>query len=186
MKEAFFKGNRSSNYVSIKLNTDKLENIKGALEEHFITRVGILGSKASRMNTVTTKSGKHRAGKDMATMTNAEIGLVHEKGSTTRHIPRRSFLEMPLILKSEKLLSIRNKIWEIFNYAGEESAARLKQAYASLGIAAENIVQSAFASGGFGRWAADKEATIRRKGSSAPLIDTAQLRRSITSDVVSK
>jgi phage gpG-like protein len=57
---------------------------------------------------------------------------------------------------------------------------------ARLGISAENAVQLAFATRGFNQWQPNFLATILRKKSSSPLIDTGQLRRSITSKVVNK
>jgi hypothetical protein len=52
-----------------------------------------------------------------------------------------------------------------------------------LGIACEGAIQEAFDTGGFDDWPADAPSTIRRKGSSSPLIDTKQLRFSIASVV---
>jgi len=55
-----------------------------------------------------------------------------------------------------------------------------------IGQASLNIIKDAFHTGGWGRWAKLKWATIRRKGSSDVLIDTTQLERSITFAVVAK
>ena len=63
---------------------------------------------------------------------------------------------------------------------------QIKYVYRFLGLYAESFIKQAFSSGGFGRWAPNKPNTIAQKGSDKPLIDTAQLRRSITSDVVKK
>ena len=52
-----------------------------------------------------------------------------------------------------------------------------------VGVVAEEVIQEAFATRGFGKWKANKPSTIARKGSDSPLIDTGQLRRSITSKV---
>jgi hypothetical protein len=168
MKKSYFKGLRTGNSVEIKLNTDKLEEIHAALLAKYKARVGILGSKTER---------KER------TATNAAIGLVHEKGSLSRHIPRRSFLELPLVKKSEGLLAIRNKLWEVF-IKGDQTKVRLKKAYFDLGLLATRIIAAAFDSGGFGLWPADSPRTVAKKKSSAILIDTRQLQRSITHDVI--
>lgn len=53
-----------------------------------------------------------------------------------------------------------------------------------LGFACENAILAAFKSGGFGMWKDIKESTKKRKGSSAILIETNQLRRSVASQVV--
>jgi len=190
MSKTFQRGNTAGNFVRIKLNTDKLDDIRTALLQGYVTRVGILGSKTNRMTTETMKrvaktGGIHRVGKSAAPQTNAEIGLIHEKGSLSMHVPRRSFLEMPIVMKSAGLLAMKDKIWAIFQ-GGPETKSRLRQAYVALGHTAERIIHAAFTSGGFGRWQALKLRTMIRKGSSAILIDTRQLERSITSDVVAR
>jgi hypothetical protein len=185
MRKTFSRGNIAGSYAKITLNTDALDEIQSALASKFKTRVGILGNKTTRHAVVTTKAGLRKAGRSLVPQTNAEIGLVHEKGSLTLHVPRRSFLEMPLVLKSAGLLAIRNKLWAIF-LAGERTKERLKEAYRNLGLLAERIIQAAFESRGFGKWAPDSDSTQKRKGSDMPLIDSGQLRRAITSDVVNK
>ena len=202
MKKTYFKGLRSGNYVQVKIDTDKLEDIQSALMAKFVTRVGILGSKTDRMATEkgnriygwgatrTIVAGHKKSRTTQSTKTNAEIGLMHEKGSLTggpggTRVERRSFLEMPLVWKSEGLMAIRNKLWEAFT-SGEQTTARLHRAYRDLGIMAEKIIAAAFESGGFGKWKPDAASTISRKGSSRTLVDTSQLRASITSDVVNK
>ena len=56
----------------------------------------------------------------------------------------------------------------------------LKPVFVNLGIKGEQVVQMAFATKGFGQWWQNP------KTGRGSLIDTAQLRRSITSDVVTK
>ena len=58
-----------------------------------------------------------------------------------------------------------------------------KTLLARLGLFAETLVQRAFETSGFGQWPALQSSTVKAKGSSAPLIDTGQLRRSISSEV---
>jgi hypothetical protein len=195
MKKTFFKGNRNSNYVEVKLNTDKLEELTSTLLSAYFTRVGILGSKTDRMKTIAGKRtygwgetktvvAAHKKSRDEAsTKTNAEIGLKHEFGLG---VPRRSFLELPLFVKSSDLMQCRKELQDVV-FAGEgESLGKWKHAYKMLGIYAENIIQEAFETGGFGQWQADSDITIAKKGSSMALIDTGQLRASITSDVVTR
>ena len=193
MKKTFFKGNRSSNYVEIKLNTDRLEELTTTLMSAYYTRVGILGSKSDRMKTIAGKRtygwgetktvvASHKKSKDTAsTLTNAEIGLKHEKGLG---VPRRSFLEVPLVLKSDDLMQCRKELQDVVFADEGETLSKWKKAYIKLGMYAENIIQGAFESGGYGTWQQDSAETIKRKGSSMTLIDTAQLRASIDSDVV--
>jgi hypothetical protein len=172
MSKTFQRGDSSGNFTRVKLDMDQLEKIQSTLLARYITRVGVLGSKTNR--------------RGRAVNTNAGIGLLHEKGSLSLRIPRRSFLEMPLILKSEELMKSRDALWDEFFVSEEHTHARLRTAYKKLGVIAENIIQKAFETGGYGQWPPDAPSTIRRKGSSAILIDTAQLRKSISSDVVNK
>jgi hypothetical protein len=101
------------------------------------------------------------------------------------HIRRRSFLETPLILKSGDLMEARQTLWDTF-ISKEQTPARLRIVYVKLGEIAENIIQGAFESGGYGTWDKNSDRTIKEKGSSRPLIDSGQLRDSITSDVVTR
>ena len=185
--------------LKVSLDIEKLLSIREELKKKYVARVGVLGQKTNRIPMLTGESHERYKArilklrklvkqgygsfevKDNEDLTNAEIGLTHEMGSMARHIPRRSFLEMPLSLKMPA-------------YAKTFGAALVKAldegdirpAFINLGIKGEQVVQLAFASRGFGNWPGNAPSTIARKGSSSPLIDTAQLRRSITSDVVTK
>lgn len=159
--------------ISVTLNIDKIKKMQEEMGKKYVTRVGILGQKTNRSlnNSQGNKPEK----------TNAEIGLIQEMGSVSLNIPRRSFLQMPLDLKMPQETK----------YFGDQlmkaiEDGNLKPVYVNLGIKGEQIVQNAFASRGFGFWADNAPLTIAIKGSEEPLIDTGQLRRSITSDVVQK
>ncbi len=144
-----------------------LKALTEGINEELVVRVGILGAKSKRQN----QKG----------LTNADIGLAHEKGVKSRNLPRRSWLEEPL----------KDHLSEYFEDLGKKAIenflhSRYVDAYAQLGLVAENIIQRGFETGGYGKWRPLKLATIRAKGSDAILIDTAQLRRSVTSEVISK
>lgn len=171
---------------------EKLIKMKEELAKKYIARVGVLGQKTNRIPMLTGESHERyklrvkKILKDRPELagneekTNAEIGLVHEMGSLSQHIPRRSFLEMPLTLKMPEYYK---KFGDQLLKAIDEG--NIKPVFINLGIKGEQVVQLAFASRGFGIWDPNAESTVKRKGSNSPLIDTAQLRRSITSDVVS-
>lgn len=151
----------------------------------FVVKVGIFGNKNARgiaSNTKAGKSGLRSVSKGTkSTLTNAEIGLVHELGSIERSIPARSFLRMPLSMKSKEILA------DAFKGAPELlRKGNIRMILARLGIACEKWIQIAFGTRGFGSWMPDLLSTAIRKGSSEPLIDTAQLRRSIASKVEAK
>lgn len=155
---------------SMTVDTDLLERIRKDIEKNGNARVhvGILGGHAARV------SGD--------TLTNPELGAVHEFGVVDKNIPARSFLRMPVIQQLPEALAKTNLgLWgRIIAEKGILVALGLLGAYAL------DTIQLAFETGGFGLWAPLKAYTIRRKGSSAILIDTAQMRQSITAEVVKK
>ena len=179
--------NRNDTSLTLNINLDKLELIQKALGVKLRAQVGVLGSSphnrsviAPRMATERNAKGIGRPSKTLGSdLTNAEIGAIHEFGQISRKIPQRSFLWMPLKLylqdEINKKASVLNRLI---------SVADILKMYETLGIVAENVVQGAFQSGGYGNWQALSPITISRKGSDKILVDTAQLRRSITSRVI--
>lgn len=151
--------------VKIKFDITKLNQIVGNLETKMVAKVGILGNKNER-----NEKGK----------SNAEIGATHEFGSFSQNIPKRSFLKTPLFqLRKKELLDGTIKI--VNNNLSKPEGAKL--IYKQLGLLGEYIVKNAFLTGGYGTWKPLGQQTIKRKGSDKILIDTSQLRRSITSKV---
>jgi len=127
-------------------------------------QVGVLGQKDTRMAAHGEPAG------------NAEIGAIHEFGRIYDNIPRRSFLFDPLTYELGKEVAAQGATaWRLhFLQKG------FKSVLGNLGILATKVVDQAFASAGYGRWPANSPMTIAFKGSSSPLIDTAQLRQSIS------
>ena len=175
------KQQRSIGISSVSLDMEGLENMMRGIKQSLSVRVGILGTKTNRKDTVRPTFGKKAkvVKKSVSDESNADIGLVHEKGSKSQNIPRRSFLEMPLIMKFKE--EFKGNAQFFFNALAKGT---IKTFLKKVGILGENIVQGAFATGGYGLWDKLADSTKRRKGSSAILIDSAQLRKSITSDVV--
>ncbi len=169
---------------SVKFDLRKLYEIQNQLGKKYTVQVGILGNSSSRKATVQKKTyrpgeGKNKAGKGPSDLSNADVGKIQEFGSATRNTPARSFLRMPLYLKLPRVL---DKLGQ--SVIDSLKTSNIKQTYKLLGIMAEKIIQGAFATRGFGRWQPNAPLTVQIKGSDAPLIDTAQLRKSITSKVV--
>lgn len=154
-----------SGNIDIKLNAGALKDIEKSLLQQFSVRVGILGSTNQR---------------EEGEQTNAEIGLLHEYGSITKNIPARSFLRMPLQEKQKELQKyMTSRDWENILINDE-----IKKELELLGIYAEEIIDDAFDTKGFGKWKPNSARTIAEKGGDKPLIDTQELRKSITSEVV--
>lgn len=152
--------------TKITMNLDGLEDIRKKVGKSLKARVGIIGSNGS----------EDRGGG----INQATLGLIQMFGSITNKIPPRDFLLMPIEFKKREVLK---------SMGGSAARAAFKSGdyrkmFVILGQAAEAAIQEAFATGGFGMWAKNSYETIRRKGSNAPLIDTAELRKSISSDVV--
>lgn len=136
--------------------------------EHMRVEVGVLSNKTER------GEGEE--------FDNAALGAVHELGSRSAGIPARSFLRVPIMTKMrEKVAKVTAK--RIVQNMLKRGA---KNTMAQLGHMAEAVIDEGFATRGYGKWAPNKPATIRRKKSDMPLIDKGKLRRSITSRVVIK
>lgn len=158
--------------MSVKLNTPGLDKIMKALGgDTPRARVGILGDKTVR--------GANEQGetKTQTGPTNAMIGAAHEYG--TSKIPQRSFLRLPISMELSGRLED----------AGLTSKDTLKEVIKTgsvipwlkkVAVAAENIVLDAFDNGGFGLWL---PSDMTRKKNHQTLVETQQLRNSITSEV---
>lgn len=156
--------------TTISFNLDGLEALRAKLGDAYVARVGILGANVARK------------ADDDSDLTNSEIGVIQEFGSESANIPPRSFLRMPVeshareIMKSMDSPAVKQAV----------ESGNVVKVFQILGIAAEAWVKQSFSTQGFGHWPDNAPETIARKGSSKPLIDTGELRRSITSDVAKK
>lgn len=173
--------------VKVSLKLDGLNKVYEALDSTHVLRVGILGDKASV---------KHQE----SDLTNAEIGAIQEFGSVANKIPARSFLRMPL----EKYLpSVLNKSGVRKSFEESLEKGNLEGFLENLGEQCVDIVKNAFETGGDGEWPENSPITIdggwmRNKISgkpiyvqgkapeTKPLINTRQLRDSITYEVVER
>ena len=156
---------------SVKSDFTKLNDFIRGLEGagKYQVNVGIMGNKNAR--------------NDGAGSTNAEIGAKHEWGSFSDRIPKRSFLRMPIFDKQAEIEA------ELKAKSGKDIlAGNIKKVLADLGTIAEGIIGDAFQTGGFGKWPPLAPYTIEHKIDHNPqqLVNTRQLSRAITSEVVEK
>lgn len=107
---------------------------------------------------------------------NAMIAFVMEFGSVTKNIPERSYLRSTIHEQSKKYANI------ILNDipTAIKNGSTAYDAYSKLGTIVSNDVKIKIASGEF---VALAPATIKRKKSSKPLIDTGLLRQSISYEI---
>lgn len=175
-------GNDANNRIFVRLNTDPLEKMEKELGKYFVAQVGVLGIKAAGRLTIKNEEVGGKSGNKKVPvvqgesgLSNADIGLIHEKGSPLNNIPRRSFLEVPLTMKMPGLM---DKVGRALVDGLENTG--IEVAYKKLASYAEGIVSQAFPTQGYGRW------PNKSNGEPSHLIKTAQLRQSIASRVVSK
>lgn len=160
-----------------------LKVLKGDMKR---VRVGILGGKTTRNDApvdggssinATKKSGAPKTNFEVST--NAAVGAIHEFG--TDKMPMRSFLRVPIAENLQKRL-------ESSGAFGPDELARVVKETSFLpwlqriGAVAERIVSDAFDTGGFGKWPKWKTKGYT-SNTGQVLVDTQQLRNSITSDV---
>jgi hypothetical protein len=105
--------------------------------------------------------------------TMATVAAVHEFGSPEHNIPERSFLRGGIRRAAPKLNAVNiDSLRKVL--LGKMT---IEQAIEKLGVVAAGEVKREFVVGTF---APNKPATIARKGSSRPLIDTGSLRQAVT------
>jgi hypothetical protein len=106
-------------------------------------------------------------------MTLLEIAAIHEFGAPEANIPQRSFIRGPIDANI-------GRIHDAQRTAARQIIGRKvdgKTAVARLGALGQGICQQAISQG---IAPPNADATIARKGSSTPLVDTGQLRSAIT------
>jgi hypothetical protein len=109
---------------------------------------------------------------------NAELMFIHTNGSLLRHIPPRPVIEPAISDPDNRKLFLP----ELEAAAKAALAGQVLQVKAHLnraGLIAQNVCRAWFVSPKNG-WPPNAPSTIRRKGSSRPLILTGELRKSIT------
>lgn len=150
---------------TFQLNTRVLDNLVKAFKGKLpVARVGVMGDKNARVN---NENGP----------TNAEIGAKHEFGSGG--MPQRSFLRVPICDNFQKYLENSGffDIDALTNVVAEASLKPWVKKFGAIGVA---IVLDGFDSGGFGKW---KPSNMQRKEVKQTLVETQQLRNSITFEV---
>lgn len=160
----------------MKVDFSKLYAIQREMQKSYYVKVGILAKSAPRREVEITKRGKKKLTKAISAVTNVEIGMKHEFGCFSENLPMRSFLRVPLWLKLPGLI---NKFGQ--SVIDGLTKSNILSAYKRLGLLAETIIDKAFLTRGYGQW---KPSMREKFGGGKTLIDTGQLRRSITSQVV--
>jgi len=163
----------SRSTMTVKVDKSGLNKLKKQLKGMGYVKVGVLASGDAQklaVDELGVPSG----------VTMAEIAAINEFGTLDGTIPARSMIRMPLETKAPDIYkSMKGKTAQNFIANGETD-----KLLGLLGVQGEIAIQDAFDTRGFGGWAANAPYTIAKKGSSAPLIDTSEFRKSFTSEVV--
>ena len=112
---------------------------------------------------------------------NATILAIMEHGSPVKNIPPRPLLKPVLMRHKEQILKVFNKIYKMLLNGDESGADR------EMDILAQRVemwTKKFFVEDN--GWAPNSPATIKRKGSDKPLIDTGSRRQSIRGIFVKK
>jgi hypothetical protein len=151
--------------ATVKITKDRLEEVQRAVlaADEFEVLVGFPEGGPARLHD---------------TITNAELAYIHDRGAPAANIPARPFLEpginnaIPIVDRIAKA-AIRTAL-------DTGNVAAIRQGLDRMGHAAVGEVQRKIATGPFVPLA---PATIAAKGSSTPLIDTAQMRQAVSYEV---
>lgn len=157
--------------TKIELDMVILEKLTKALKKGIpSSKVGVLGDHNIRTDAESAAKG----------LGNADVGLVHEFG--VGGYPRRSFLRMPLMEKLGEYL-LKSKEYEDEKLLKDAIETGNMYSWAkSIAKVAEKCISDAFGSAGFGKWAMWRGGYRSKTG--AVLLDTTQLQKSISSEIV--
>lgn len=154
--------------VKIKENRQKFDKLKKELAEANKNKpkvnVGIMGKEAKE---------KHKGSE----FSNVDIATVHEFGTDT--IPERSFIRSTYDRDQKRFFEILKR-YKLKMAQGQMDA---KMVLTFVGEFAQKQIQQTITDGGI-PFIENTPETVRRKGSSSPLIDTGQMRQSVRYEVV--
>lgn len=110
---------------------------------------------------------------EQAKLTIAELGAIHEFGAPRANIPERPFLHPAMREGAPQI----ERLSQVLLFQLQNGQTTKEIALEKLGLLGVRLVQQKIDEGPFVKL---KDATIARKGSSKPLIDTGQMVQSVT------
>ena len=126
---------------------EHLGDLYESLKRQPSLEVGVLGGKSAR-----TADGKWNG------VTNADLACAHEYGVTQHGLPPRSILRTPLHDHRDRIMgSVAGMAEKLLDKDGT------KALWSRVGVECIAVIEQAFDTGGFGKWASLKTATIMRK-----------------------
>lgn len=155
--------------MSLKITTDNVAQVLASIQDLASKQVlvGIPASKAER------EEG------DKEPINNAQLGYIHEYGAPASNIPPRPFLN-PGIARTQE--SINGHLKKAARAAMDGNQEKVDVELNATGLIAQAGARNEINSGEFAPLAESTLAARRRRGRTGekPLIDTGQLRNSIT------
>jgi hypothetical protein len=126
------------------------------------------GKRKARLQKAAVESG----------VNNAELLYIHTNGSPLKNIPARPVLE-PALEDTQNRALIEPELRDVITSSLDGNQAAALQHLNRAGLLGQNAARGWFTNGK-NHWAPNAPSTIRRKGSSRPLIDTGSMRQAIT------
>ena len=144
--------------------------------------VGVPADDKGRTNALIELAGKTKRIKSILlgtsrNVSNAELLFIHSKGSPIKGIPARPVIE-PAIAADGNRQSIAHELAEVAKATLQDKPDVAQKRLRRAALAGQNAARRFFTDPR-NNWAPNKPATIRRKGSDKPLIDTGVLRAAI-------
>lgn len=127
------------------------------------------------------KDTKRKKNKDDIAITNAELLFIHTNGSPINNVPARPVIEPAIKDDAERLSGMMKKVAQL---AFDDKLTEARRQLSLTGMRGQNVCRNWFTNpkNGWPPNSPSVQAEKRRKGSTdpKPLIDTGELRKSIT------
>jgi hypothetical protein len=155
--------------MAYKITKDRVEEVLGQISEtnQYEVLVGIPAEHAARV-------GSDKGSRSDNAITNVALAYIHEFGSPAQNIPARPHM-VPGVEAAKDQITVLSRNALASALQGNKGA--LLQGLNQIGIVTVGSIQQKIASGPFTPL---KPQTIKRKGSTKPLIDTGAYRQSIS------
>ena len=166
-----------SGYAKVHVLNDDTQRMFESLKS--LTDVDVLvgvPDDSDSQRTSSDKGANERGGADG--VSNAELVYIHTHGSPLKGIPSRPIIE-PAIADPENQHEIVGELRQAAEEALDGNSTLAEQHFVRAGLSGQNAARDWFTNPK-NNWPPNSPLTIALKGSDRPLIDTAQMRKSIT------
>jgi hypothetical protein len=135
---------------------------------HYFTKVGF--PERGEAKEATRKGSGHEIGTDISQI--IQVVAVHEFGAPNKNIPERAFVRPSFDENYQALQEFKRLQWKLVTKGNQTAETGIKKIGEWMTARTKRKIQT-------GHFEPLKEATIKRKGSARPLIDTAQMINSV-------